>query len=117
MMDRTAGLGLVVFALAVMGLGLWQVGGPEQARTEARDQQRLEDLRAYADHLTCTAQRALDPQMTCWGPPMASDRFTLVPFELHEDRVCATFETESVRNSLEGHLTPPVTEGCILFRR
>jgi hypothetical protein len=116
-MERAAGLGLILLAFVIMGLGLWQVGGPQQARIEARDQQRLEDLRAYADHLNCMILQARDPQVTCWGSPMPSDRFTLMPFERQADRVCATFETESARNSAEGSPHPPVTEGCIQLQR
>ena len=51
-MTRVAALLALACALAVLA-GLWTIGGPEQARSERRDSQRLRDIIALAHHAAC----------------------------------------------------------------
>lgn len=83
---------LVPVAIIMIALGLWQVGGPEQARREYRDDQRVADLHAMAAHLSCLSRNRDDGDLRCANPPTGRDRFTDQPFTITEDRVCAQFE-------------------------
>ncbi len=91
-MGRWAGAALIVLTLAMIGAGLWQVGGPEQARAEQRDDLRRQDLRALAGHLSCVARRDAGADVTCDAMPRQVDRFTDVPYTIEEKRVCAVLE-------------------------
>lgn len=83
---------LVPFSVVMIGAGLWQVGGPEQARMEQRDMIRMQDVRALVNHKRCQALTDRGPGHDCGPIPRTVDRFTQVPYEIGADRVCATFE-------------------------
>lgn len=52
-MARFAPALLAVFAVAVIAAALLFTGGPEQARIDARDGERLRDLTRLSESLTC----------------------------------------------------------------
>lgn len=58
-MTRFAPALLAVFAVAVIAAALLFTGGPEQARIDARDGERLRDLTGLSRDLTCD-----DPEIT-----------------------------------------------------
>ena len=53
-MTRVALAGLGVLLVAALGYAFWLVGGPGQARMDARDQARLRNLEIVIGHLRCT---------------------------------------------------------------
>ncbi|NBB98419.1 MAG: hypothetical protein GVY34_09670 [Alphaproteobacteria bacterium] len=83
---------LVPFTVLMVGLGLWQVGGPEQARIEQRDSQRMRDLQDLAAYLTCENGRKDGADYPCGQRPRDTDRFTQAPFTVTRTQVCAQFE-------------------------
>jgi hypothetical protein len=111
MMQRLLSRLLVPFTVVLIGLGLWQVGGPDQARIEQRDDRRLNDLRALASHLVCLerAQTADD----CGIRPRDTDRFTGEPFAIREEAVCAHFEQP---DRLQARYPEELTDGCVRLR-
>ena len=115
MMQRVAGFGLVALAVGMVALGLVQVGGPETARREARDEQRLQDLIGYANHLSCTRAQAQDAERFCGAVPIASDRFTKVPFDIQGNLVCATFETALDEDQVAQRFGVSFKDGCLSF--
>ncbi|MCL1627681.1 MULTISPECIES: hypothetical protein [Roseinatronobacter] len=101
---------LLPFTVLMIGLGLWQVGGPEQARSEQRDAQRLNDLRALAAYLTCEKMRKGGADFICGTYPRDTDRFTQQPFTVTQTQVCAEFE----QSDRTAHRFPDEVEnGCI----
>ncbi|MCC1481035.1 hypothetical protein [Roseibaca sp. Y0-43] len=83
---------LVPFTVLMIALGLWQVGGPEQARLEERDAQRMNDLQSLAFYLGCEQRRAAGAETDCGPRPRDTDRFTGQPFTVTQTQACAQFE-------------------------
>jgi len=104
---------LVPFALAVIALGLWQVGGPEQSRMEQRDEQRMADVLALVTFLDCKALPDDKPQIPCGARPSDTDRFTGLRFEISDTKVCADFE---MPKRLARHYREQLENGCVLRR-
>lgn len=113
MMQRLAGLGLVALALLLVLLGLWQVGGPETARRELRDDQRLQDLIDFARHLSCTSAQADAAEQFCGAAPRDRDRYTQQPFQVRGDQVCAVFETALTPEQVEHRFGVRFDAGCV----
>ena len=98
---RAAGIALVALAVVAVALGLWTIGGPEQARSENRDAQRMSDLHAMARHVRCLDANGLDPRAEsplCPLPEARRDPQTDAPYHIStpEDgivTICAAFET------------------------
>lgn len=104
---------LVPFTLVVLALGLWQVGGPEQARMERRDEQRMADLFALVTFLDCKALPDGKPQKSCGTKPSDTDRFTGLRFDISDTKVCADFETPK---RLARQYSEQLENGCVLRR-
>lgn len=107
-MTRFASKLLVPFTLLMIAAGLWQIGGPGQARMEQRDDRRMQDLQNLAAYLICDARQ--DPPAHCGKRPRQTDRFTQEPFTISETQVCAEFE----QPDRTAHRFPDEVEnGCI----
>jgi hypothetical protein len=115
MIQNLSRFGLVALALGMVALGLVQVGGPETARQETRDEQRLQDLIGYANHLSCVRAQKQDPERFCGVTPIASDRFTNVPFEIRGNLVCAAFESGLDDDQVAQRFGVSFSEGCVSF--
>ncbi|SUZ31140.1 hypothetical protein ROE7235_00875 [Roseibaca ekhonensis] len=102
---------LVPFTLLMIAAGLWQVGGPGQARMEQRDDRRMQDLQNLAAYLICDAREA--PQAHCGTQPRQTDRFTQEPFTISETQVCANFEQPERIAELFG---AQVSNGCLALK-
>lgn len=50
-----------VLIAIVAGVALWQVGGPGEARREARDERRHADLQAVAEAIACHVAQGAEP--------------------------------------------------------
>ena len=95
---RATGFTLIAVAAGVIGLGLWTVGGPGQARAERRDEVRMADLRDLGRHQACLQRQGLAPgdrSDSCRGEtrrdPLSGDPYRV---EIAGGlRVCARFET------------------------
>lgn len=109
-MQRVSAALLAILALGAVVLGLWQTGGPEQARAERRDDMRKQDLRALASHKACL--RRADPNVNCGDIPQQTDRFTDIPYRIEADRVCATFERP---DRLPDYPGSRFKDGCLSF--
>lgn len=108
-MQKLAGLMLVGLSAAAIGLGLWQVGGPEQARAERRDEMRLADLRAHMAYRRCMTEG----EAPCGEPPPLLDAFTGAPYRLEVSRVCADFERP---DRLPEYTRDALSDGCLTLR-
>lgn len=109
-MRSALGKMLVPFSLVMIAAGLWQVGGPEQARMEQRDMIRMQDVRALASYLRCKSPDVPGQERDCGPMPDQTDRFTNLPFTVDDDRVCAEFEqSEQVIDALDSQFT----QGCL----
>lgn len=109
-MRSVLGKMLVPFSLVMIAAGLWQVGGPEQARMEQRDMIRMQDVRALASYLRCKSPDGPAQGRECGPMPDRTDRFTNLPFTVDDDRVCAQFEQpEQVIDTLDSQFT----QGCL----
>lgn len=97
---------MVTLVLGAVIAGFAVVGGPEYARMEKNDRQRVQDLLAWGEHYRCTldqeniAAEAV-AQRDCGSTPirdLKDDPVTGAPYRLiqPDDRrfeVCATFQT------------------------
>lgn len=116
---RLAGVGLVVLAVLAIGLGLWTTGGPEQARRDTRDSQRMSDLRALVTHLRCLdthglemgAQSPLCPERPTREDPLTGEPYEITQPEARVVRLCARFENDPPRQ-IGGAGFDPET-GCL----
>ncbi len=98
---RSARVALIGLAAGMIGLGLWTVGGPEQARAERRDQMRRTDLHSLARHLACLHREGLEPDArtpACPETARRTDPLTGAPYRVEAlsaqlVHVCAEFET------------------------
>ena len=104
---------LVPFTFAMIALGLWQVGGPEQARIEQRDEQRMTDLLALAAFLKCDALPEIEMRNACGPRPIDTDRFTGAPFKITDTTVCASFEQP---DRLSHYYQEQLDQGCLRRR-
>lgn len=109
-MSRILSRLLVPFAVLMIGLGLWQVGGPEQARSEQRDAQRLNDLRDLAAYLTCEKRREGGADLVCGTRPRDTDRFIEQPFTVTQTQVCAEFEQP---DRIDQRFPDELENGCL----
>lgn len=101
---------LVPFTIVMIALGLWQVGGPQQARMEQRDAQRMNDLLALAAFLECDTAADEENRKTCGPRPRDTDRFTGAPFDITDTRLCASFERP---DHLAHYNREQLQDGCI----
>lgn len=121
---RMASLALIGLAVAMIALGIWTVGGPEQARAERRDQQRMSDLNSLAHHLACLHRQGLEPDDRAEACPEAARRTdprTDEPYRvdaISEEvvRVCARFETRLSRQWWAGREDFDAETGCLVAR-
>jgi hypothetical protein len=104
---RSASLALIGLTVGLIVLALWTIGGPEQARAERRDQERMNDLHSLAQHLICLNRQGLEPgdrSEACPdaarrpNDPLADDPYRVEAVSEEFVRVCANFET-----GLTGH--------------
>jgi len=119
---RIASLALIGLAAAMIAFGVWTVGGPEQARAERRDQQRMNDLNSLAHHLACLHRHGLEPDDRSEACPEAARRPDPRTGESYrvdavsEDfvRVCARFETRLSRHWWAGRDDFDTETGCLV---
>ncbi|CUX83672.1 MAG: hypothetical protein HLUCCA05_05400 [Roseibaca calidilacus] len=104
---------LVPFTLVVIALGLWQVGGPEQARRDYRDDQRASDLYSLAAHIRCERSQQAQAELPCGTAPRDRDRFTNAPYRITPDEICAQFENPVRIASLHNG---DIVAGCLSIR-
>ncbi|MCC5988913.1 MAG: hypothetical protein JJT95_14630 [Pararhodobacter sp.] len=120
---RFASLALIGLAVVMIALGVWTVGGPEQARAERRDQQRMNDLSSLAHHLACLHRQGLEPDGRAAACPEAArrtDPLTGEPYRVDEVseefvRVCARFETRLSRHWWVGREDFDTETGCLVL--
>ena len=115
---------LAVVAAALVGAGLLLSGGPDQARKERRDRQRLDDLVALEPLVDCLANAnrgqlpdRLAPGPQCNWPAGLEDPFTGQPYRYARTgprsyRLCAGFETPPPDGDRFGPFMRDA-EGCI----
>jgi hypothetical protein len=121
---RMASLALIGLAVAMIALGVWTIGGPEQARAERRDQQRMNDLHSLAHHLACLHRQGLEPgdrSEACPESARPTDPRTGEPYQVEavtDDfvRVCAHFETRLSRQWWAGRDDFDADTGCLVVR-
>lgn len=109
-MPRVLSRLLVPFTVLMIGLGLWQVGGPEQARSEQRDDQRMNDLRTLASFLICQNRREVGADYDCGPRPRDTDRFVEQPFTVTQTQVCAEFEQP---DRIDQRFPDELENGCL----
>lgn len=115
---------LAFAAVALVGAGLLLSGGPDQARKERRDRQRLDDLVALKALVDCLANanrgqlpdRLADSTQCSW-PARLDDPFTGQPYRYaptgpRSYRLCAGFETPPPGGERFGPFMRDA-EGCI----
>lgn len=115
---------LAVVAALLVGAGLWLGGGPDQARKERRDRQRLDDLTVLQALVGCLARanhdqlpERLTPSPQCNWPAELKDPFTGQPYRYavtgpNSYRLCADFETPAPAEGRSGPFTRD-KDGCI----
>lgn len=116
---RIAGLALVALSATAIALGLWTVGGPEQARREQRDAQRLSDLRAIARHYRCLHDHAQNtdavtpvcPRPENSGDPRDGAVYAVSQPEDGLVQICAEFETPLSTHGFMNGFDPET--GCL----
>ena len=117
---RTASLALIAVAAGVIGLGVWTVGGPGQARAERRDQERMADLSTLARHQACLQRQGLEPDDRsdrCPGGAPRTDPLSGDPYQVETAdglRVCARFETPLPRQRWGDRDDFDPDTGCLL---
>jgi len=122
---RAPALVLVLFSLAVVVGAVVTIGGPEQARAERRDAQRMTDLNALGRHVTCLLDQELDLDDTsdiCPPPPRVTDPKTDTPYQITRTapdivRVCAEFERPTHTDTLAYRADFDRDAGCLILRR
>ena len=102
--DRIAVAGVTGLAVLLVVAALWQVGGPQAGRMEARDDTRFSDLLSLTSLVTCKATtegNALPQDLTesasCRYDVRLNDPYTDAPYryeivDTEEYRICADFE-------------------------
>jgi hypothetical protein len=125
MSDRIAQAGLALLAALLIGAGLMAVGGPEEARRQRRDDDRLStiiQLSGCFSRLDRAEFDALPPQVTArtpcvselgWSDPQTSEPYRFQRGEGDSFSVCATFEKpDSLRRFTGDREVNPAT-GCV----
>lgn len=120
-MMRIASLTLIGLAVVLVAIGVWTVGGPEQARAERRDQTRMSDLNSLAHHLACLHRQGLAPDDRSEACPEGGHRMDPRTGELYRIeavtadliRVCAQFETRLARQWQVGRNDFDTETGCL----
>jgi len=124
---------IVIGALVVAAVvaGLFVVGGPEDGRMEARDQKRMEDLRALSDFIRCVAHAndrqlpvELTPNPGCsqtvrFQDPFSEKAYTYTKTSSDTYQVCATFEKPALLSGAsfrDGVLEPSTGCATITYR-
>lgn len=128
-LDRLAPLGLGVLAAAMIVGGLMVVGGPEAARREKHDLERVEALARLAGCVRDLPQETFDAlpevmteQTACADFSEWRDPHTDEPFRIQRDggtsyRLCATFEKPEKVNRSFYDLTFDRKTGCVAGHR
>lgn len=122
---RAPALALVIFSLAVVLAAVATIGGPEQARAERRDAQRMSDLHSLGRHVSCLLDQALeldDTSDTCPPPPRVTDPQTGAPYQVIRTapdvvRLCAEFERPTGSDNLAYRADFDRDAGCLILRR
>ncbi len=122
---RAPALALVALSVAVVIGAVMTIGGPEQARAERRDAQRMSDLNALGRHLTCLLDRGLaldDTSDACTPPPPLTDPKTGAPYQVTRTapdivRACAEFERPARSDALAYRADFDRDAGCLILRR
>lgn len=116
---RIAGMALVALSGAAIALGLWTIGGPEQARREQRDAQRLTDLRMMARHYRCLNEHSqvtgaatpLCPLSETPTDPLNGAAYTITQSDERLVQICAEFETTLSARGISDSFDP--VTGCL----
>ncbi|MBK5926935.1 hypothetical protein [Rhodobaculum claviforme] len=117
---RITSLALIGVVAGVIGLGVWTVGGPGQARAERRDQERMGDLSTLARHLACLQRQGLEADErseSCPGVARRTDPLSGDPYHVDAAdvvRVCARFETRLPRQRWGNRDDFDPDEGCLV---
>ena len=102
--ERFAVWALAGLAVVLVGIGLYQVGSPGQARMDRRDEVRVRDLKALSGCISNMSDESyaalpsdLTEQLGCDRPKLMIDSVTGQPFKLERltgryFKVCATME-------------------------
>lgn len=107
-MTRLALFAVAALLLGALGYAFWIVGGPGQARVDARDQARLRNLETVIGHLRCTDPSVVLPEnlrdiadtrycdRSMWGfdNAVTNEELPMVYTRLSDSeyRLCQTFE-------------------------
>lgn len=121
---RAPALVLVVLSLAVVIGAVVTIGGPEQARAEQRDSQRISDLNALGRHQICLLDQGLaldDTTDACIPPPPLTDPKTGTPYQITRTapnivRACAEFEWPARSDALAYRADFDRDAGCLILR-
>lgn len=122
---RSASLALIGLTVGLIVLGLLTIGGPEQARAEQRDQERMNDLQSLAQHLICLNRQGLeadDRSEACpeaargLYDPLTGDHYRVDAVSEGFVRVCARFETKFVGRWLVNSNDFDIDTGCLTVR-
>ena len=115
---------LAAVAALLVGAGLILSGGPDQARKERRDRQRLDDLTVLQALVTCLANAEqgqlpdqLAPSPQCDWPagledPLTGEPYRYAPTGPRSYRLCAGFETPPPGSSQFGGFMRDA-DGCV----
>ena len=122
---RAPAIALIVLSLGVVVGAVATIGGPEQARAERRDAQRMTDLNALGRHLNCLLDQGLaldDPSDVCPQPPRVTDPKTDMPYQITRTapdiaRVCAEFERPARTDAFAYRADFDRDTGCLIVRR
>ena len=122
---RASALALILLSLAVVVAAVVTIGGPEQARAERRDAQRMSDLNALGRHLTCLLDQGLAPDDIsdiCPQPARLTDPKTDMPYQIIQisaatARVCAEFERPAGTDAFAYRADFDRDTGCLIVRR
>lgn len=121
---RFASLALIVLTIGAIGLALWTIGGPGQARAERRDQVRMNDLQSLAQHFICLNRAGIGPDGQSDACPEAArrtDPLTHEPYRVTEVsdtaiRLCAAFETPTTQQWWANRDDFDARTGCLIVR-
>lgn len=122
---RAPALALILLCFGVVVAAVATIGGPEQARAERRDAQRMTDLNALGRHLNCLLDQGLaldDSSDVCPPPPRVVDPKTEIPYQITQisadiARACAEFERPARTDAFAYRADFDRDAGCLIVRR
>lgn len=129
-LEQIAIRALAGLAVVLVGIGLYQVGSPDQARMDRLDEERVRDVKALSscisemsDERYSALPSVLTEPLFCGRTKATVDRVTGEPFrferlEGREFKVCATMERpDGPRIDIYGVGTFDRASGCLTFFR